>query len=49
MDNTNTDEALMAEFKQKVINEFIAKGIKPPAPGSQEEKELFDIWFRSRH
>jgi hypothetical protein len=48
MSYSGIPEKLLTEFRQKVIGGFVAKGIKPPARGSDEEVALFNKWVEGR-
>lgn len=39
---------LLKTFRDEVISQYIAKGIRPPKPDSAEELEIFRQWLKGR-
>ncbi len=42
------ENALIEEFRKTVIEDLIQKGVRPPKPDSEEERELYDQWYKGK-
>ena len=42
------DAVTIEEFRKILTDQYIQKGVKPPIPGGEKEKQLYKSWIEGK-